>query len=125
MEVDEQEAFKLLTLASLRDNRTVTQMHAQAWAADLGDVAYRDAEGAVSAHYADTSDWMMPAHVRAHARAAREQRLRAAREQQRAITNASAEAEWQAEKTFRDEHGMSRLAWAMKQLEDEECRKQR
>lgn len=61
--MEEREAFQLLTLASVRDGRPVTQMHAKVWAADLADVAYEDAVNATRDHYRESSKWIMPADV--------------------------------------------------------------
>ena len=58
-----QEAFKLLTLASARDGRTVDIAVATVWADDLAGIDYQDAVAAATAHYRATSDWLMPVHV--------------------------------------------------------------
>jgi len=47
--MNEQEAFKLLTLASARDGRTVTQSVAKVWAGDLERVYFEDAVEALAA----------------------------------------------------------------------------
>lgn len=117
--MNEQDAFKLLTLASLRDNRTVTRAHAQAWAADLADIAYVEAEGAVSAHYAESTAWLMPKHVRDHALAVRAARARRARESRRQIERAAVDEQVTAERAFRAANGMSRLEAAKRQLEEQ------
>jgi len=61
--MNEPEAFKLLTLASARDNRTVDQAIAKVWAQDLARIDYNDAVEALSLHYSETSDWLLPVHV--------------------------------------------------------------
>lgn len=61
--METREAFQLLTLASARDGRTVDAAVATVWADDLQDVSLADAVTAARAHYRDSSDWLMPAHV--------------------------------------------------------------
>lgn len=61
--MNEPEAFKLLTLASARDNRTVDQPTAKVWATDLKAIDYDEAVAALSLHYSESTDWLMPAHV--------------------------------------------------------------
>lgn len=78
----ESEAFKLLTLASARDGRAVTQAHAKVWADDLGRVDYFDAVEAMKLHYQESDKWILPAHIIANARRVRELR---AREQRRRL----------------------------------------
>lgn len=83
--MDEREAFQLLTLASVRDGRPVTQAHARVWADDLARVDYFDAVEAVKTHYQRTRDWVMPSDVIQGARRVRETRERQARINQPAI----------------------------------------
>jgi len=61
--MNEPEAFKLLTLASARDGRTVDRDVAKVWAVDLARIDYNDAIDALSLHYAESTEWLMPAHV--------------------------------------------------------------
>lgn len=58
-----QEAFKLLTLASARDGRTVDLAVAAVWADDLADVSFDAAVVAARAHYRESDAWLMPSHV--------------------------------------------------------------
>lgn len=58
-----QEAFQLLTLASARDGRTVDLAVATVWADDLAGVPLHEAAAAVRAHYLESTDWVMPAHI--------------------------------------------------------------
>lgn len=74
--MNEPEAFQLLTLASVRDGRQVTKAHAQVWADDLRDVHYDEAVDAARLHYRESTDWMMPAHVRTNVRRVRRDRAR-------------------------------------------------
>jgi len=61
--MNEPEAFKLLTLASARDNRTVDQAIAKVWATDLARIDYHEAVEALRLHYSETTDWLLPVHV--------------------------------------------------------------
>lgn len=61
--MNEPEAFKLLTLASARDGRKVSQAVARVWADDLVGVDLGEAVEAVRLHYTESSDWLMPSHV--------------------------------------------------------------
>lgn len=70
-----QEAFKLLTLASARDGRTVDLAVATVWADDLADVSLMDAVQAAKDHYRDTDKWLMPVHVLDWVRARRRKEL--------------------------------------------------
>ena len=58
-----QEAFKLLTLASARDGRTVDVAVAAVWADDLADIPLPAAVSAATAHYRESEAWLMPVHV--------------------------------------------------------------
>lgn len=77
--MNEPEAFQLLTLASARDGRTVTQSVAKVWAVDLERVDLRDAVEAATLHYRESDKWLMPSHVIAGARRVREARERESR----------------------------------------------
>jgi hypothetical protein len=69
------ETIDLLTTAAAFDRRTVGEADAIAWHAAIGDLSFDDSRAAVVAHYTETSDWVMPAHVRARVRAMRRDRL--------------------------------------------------
>lgn len=70
------EAVDLLTAAAAFDRRTVGEADAIAWHAAVGDLRFEDCQAAVIAHYTETTDWLMPAHVRHRVRDMRDQRLR-------------------------------------------------
>jgi len=53
-----------LALVQAFDRRTVGEVDVRAWQSVLGDLEVADVMEAVRRHYADNSDWMMPAHVR-------------------------------------------------------------
>lgn len=53
-----------LALVQAFDRRTVGEVDVRAWHSVLGDLDVADVLEAVRRHYADSSDWMMPVHVR-------------------------------------------------------------
>jgi len=53
-----------LALVQAFDRRTVGEVDVRAWQSVLGDLEVADVMEAVRRHYADSSEWMMPAHVR-------------------------------------------------------------
>ncbi|MFE4328702.1 hypothetical protein ACFRQM_04385 [Streptomyces sp. NPDC056831] len=73
------DAAELLTLAAAFDRRTVGEADARAWAAALNSMPLDDdARAAIARHYAETSDWLTPAHVRKHRAKIRSERVEAA-----------------------------------------------
>jgi hypothetical protein len=58
------ETNTVLALVQAFDRRTVGEVDVRAWHSVLGDLEVADVMEAVRRHYADSSDWMMPAHVR-------------------------------------------------------------
>jgi hypothetical protein len=73
--VTEDEVVDLLTAAAMFDRRTVGRSDAKAWTAVVGDLPFGDALAAVRAHYTESSDWLMPAHVRNRVKIMRRDRL--------------------------------------------------
>lgn len=69
------ETAKILALASARDNRKVDDVMIGAWTEDLADVRFEDAREALSNHYRESRQWMMPVDIIAGVRAIREHRL--------------------------------------------------
>lgn len=69
------ETIDLLTAAAAFDRRTVGKADAIAWHATVGDLALDDCRAAVIAHYTETTEWLMPAHVRQRVKAIRARRL--------------------------------------------------
>lgn len=65
------EVAELLTFASAFDRRTIGKADVAAWATVLGDIDLDQARQAVSAHYAETRDWVMPSDIRQRVRKAR------------------------------------------------------
>ena len=72
----ESEAFQLLTLASARDGRTVTQAVARVWADDLAHIDVFDAVDAARMHYRESDQWLMPAHIIKNVRRVKDERAR-------------------------------------------------
>ena len=73
----ESEAFQLLTLASARDNRTVSASVARVWADDLERIELSEAIEALKLHYQEQPDkWLQPGHVVAGVRRVRERHAR-------------------------------------------------
>ena len=66
---------ELLASAAIYDNRTGGDADILAWMRAIGDLQYDDADAAVAAHYGETTERLMPAHVRARVKAARRDRL--------------------------------------------------
>lgn len=59
------EAATLLGLAAARDNRKPSQAMASAWSEDLEDIPFDLARRAVSLHFRESTEYLMPVHVRA------------------------------------------------------------
>jgi hypothetical protein len=72
--VTRSEIALLLGAAAARDRRTVGETDVLAWHEDLGDLDFADAREAVSRHYRQSTDWIMPAHVRQLVRVIRDER---------------------------------------------------
>lgn len=70
------EVVSLLTLAGTYDYRRVGDADVEAWLLTLDDIGYEEARLAVLAHYRESTDRLMPAHVRRGVKAIREQRRR-------------------------------------------------
>lgn len=54
----------LLTAIAGRDQRTIGDADVLAWHQDVGDLAYDDALAAVTRHFRESTDRIMPAHIR-------------------------------------------------------------
>jgi hypothetical protein len=67
---------RILAAAAARDSRSVGDADILAWHEDIGDLAFTDALEAVSAHYRESTDRIMPAHVRQLAKRIRDERRR-------------------------------------------------
>lgn len=61
------------------DNRKeASRETAMAWAEAMPDVSLQEALDAITAHYAEGSDWLMPSHIVTRSRTARKARIAAA-----------------------------------------------
>ncbi|RSN12846.1 hypothetical protein DMB42_11755 [Nonomuraea sp. WAC 01424] len=70
-----EEVIDLLTTAAAYDRRKVGQTDVVAWHAAVKDLDFLDAQDAVIGHYTETTDWLMPAHVRTRVKAIRAARV--------------------------------------------------
>jgi hypothetical protein len=73
--VNATETGELLAFAALYDNRKVGDPDIVAWLEAIGDLPYPDARSAVAAHYGDSTERIMPGHVRTRVKAMRRERL--------------------------------------------------
>lgn len=64
----------LLAACAARDSRTIGDADVLAWHEDLGDLEYADALQAVSLHYREATERIMPAHIRRQCRIIRDKR---------------------------------------------------
>src|SRR5258706_3648518 len=58
------EVATLLGLAAARDRRRVGTADVGAWLEDTGDLDFEDARKALGRHFRETTEWLMPAHIR-------------------------------------------------------------
>jgi hypothetical protein len=82
--VNRQEVSQLLALAALVDNRTVTPEAVLMWHGILGDLPADAAMDALKAHYAESTEWLLPAHIRGRVLAVRRAALPATMSETRA-----------------------------------------
>lgn len=68
------ETALLLGAIAARDQRTVGETDVLAWHEDLSDLPFDDARAAVSRHFRDSTDRIMPAHIRRQTRILRDER---------------------------------------------------
>ncbi|WP_018214748.1 hypothetical protein [Salinispora vitiensis] len=79
------ETALILAAAAARDLRTVGDADVLAWHEDLHDITYPEAREALRRHYRDSTDRIMPAHIRHHTRTIRDERRRQVAHQVRAL----------------------------------------
>jgi hypothetical protein len=70
-----EEMGRVLAKCASYDRRKVGEAEIIAWLQVLGDLRYDDCLTAVIAHYGETSDWIMPAHIRNRVKEIRKQRV--------------------------------------------------
>ena len=75
-----QEAAAVLAKAATFDNRHADAQAALSWSQALHDIPLRDAMDAVVAHYAESTEWIRPGHIRARVTVVRSHRLALAAE---------------------------------------------
>jgi len=75
--VNEREVANVLARVQLGDNRTTDEVVLRSWIQEIGDLDFQDAVEAVVLHRRESTDWLMPAHVRANVKLiwARRERL--------------------------------------------------
>ena len=66
---------RLLALCASYDRRKTGDADVLAWYRIIGDLRFADCEQAVLDHYAESAEWIMPAHVRMRVSEARRQRI--------------------------------------------------
>jgi hypothetical protein len=70
-----EETSRLLARCASYDRRKIGEADVLAWLQVLGDLRFADCDAAVIGHYTDSTDWIMPAHVRRRVLEIRNQRL--------------------------------------------------
>lgn len=68
----------LLGAVAARDRRTIGETDVLAWHEDLGDLGFDEARAAVSRHFRESTDYLMPAHIRQHVKVIRAEQRKAA-----------------------------------------------
>lgn len=71
----------ILGLIAARDNRTIGEVDVRAWHEDIGDLEFDDARRAISLHFQESTDYLMPVHVRRIAKQLARERHRVEREE--------------------------------------------
>ena len=69
------EVARLLAVAAAFDQRTTSEEDDLAWLAAIGDLGFDDARLAVVAHYRNSTERIMPGHIRAGVKQIRADRL--------------------------------------------------
>jgi hypothetical protein len=72
------DAADILTIAAAFDRRKIGKADAIAWADALHDLDVRDCVDAVRAHFRESTDYLMPVHVRQGVKRIRADRVRSA-----------------------------------------------
>jgi hypothetical protein len=75
----------VLSAAGIYDGRKISQADVAAWHAAVGQYSREDALEAVVRHYADSTDWMKPAHLKSHILAIRNERAASREHEVRAL----------------------------------------
>jgi hypothetical protein len=72
--MNKMEIARLLTAVAALDNRKVLEETVEAWYAVLHAYPYSDAAGAVRQHFEDSTEYLMPAHIKQGIKRTREAR---------------------------------------------------
>lgn len=70
--MNREECAALLTVVASYDRRSLGEADVIAWHGAIGDMTFEECRDATVKHYASQTDWLMPAHVRKLALAARQ-----------------------------------------------------
>ena len=102
------EMARLLAAISAMDTRRIDEATVATWPGVLGDLGFEDALEAMRRHFARSTDWLMPAHIREGARLLREFR----KEQHEALALPS---RWESdpERDARVQRGLAQVAAAL------------
>lgn len=71
--MNKKETALILAAAAARDQRTVGEADVLAWQEDLADIDYPTAHDALRRHFRESTDRLMPAHIRRLARVIRDE----------------------------------------------------
>jgi hypothetical protein len=105
------ETAKVLLKASVYDRRTVGAADIEGWYEALGDLDLGDCLAAVGRHFRESTDWLMPAHVRRIVKEIRDERHRREPHEIRALPSRFEQDE---DRAARLERGMARCADVLK-----------
>lgn len=104
----------LLGLAAARDYRKIGETDVLAWHQDLEDLDFEDAKIAVSLHYRESTDRIMPGHVRKLVKQIRDERRReAGKHEARALPS---RFEPDVTRNLRIERGLAGVAPVLEQI---------
>lgn len=95
------EAARLLAGAAMFDYRKIEKADAQAWHFVIGDLDFEDAMEALRRHYAESTERLMPAHIRQGVRAIRDARDRQTHSEALALPSRFEDDEDRAERARR------------------------
>lgn len=121
--MDHSQVALLLGLASTRDYRKIGETDVMAWHQDIGDLDFEDASLAVSLHYRESTDRIMPAHVRRLVRQIRAERRRVEKTSAPLALASGFETDW--DRDARTKRGMSKIAPVMEAIRQRMARHDR
>ncbi|MFG1872180.1 hypothetical protein [Micromonospora arborensis] len=121
--MDHSQVALLLGLASTRDYRKIGETDVMAWHQDLGDLDFDDASLAVSLHYRESTDRIMPAHVRRLVRQIRAERRRVETHSEPLALRGRWEVD--EDRDVRMKRGMSKVSPVMEKIRERLMRRDR